>query len=148
MVKKAALLALLGYIAGCAIGLCFALQSKDFTIARALPDILLGGIPGAIAMGSTVIYDIEEWSILRVTVTHFLVAMGVMLLACFVLKWFKPWSTAFWIMMAIEVVGYFLIWLVLYLSYRGKVRKLNEMLKKGQDTPGTLTGVRQKSKEK
>ena len=133
MRKKAIVLGLIGYIAGCLIGLCFALQNPDFSVAKALPQILLGGIPGAIAMGSTVIYDMEKWSVLRVTVTHFLSVMGVMLLACFVLKWLEPWSAPFWIMMAAEAVGYILVWIIMYSCYKAKVRKLNETLKESQE---------------
>ena len=132
--KKAIVLSLVGYVLGCLIGLFFSLQSPDFSLSAALPQILLGGIPGAVAMGSAVIYDIEEWSILRVTVTHFLVAMGAIILACFVLKWFEPWSTAFWILLAAELAGYILIWLIMYCCFRAKVRKLNEMLKENRET--------------
>ena len=134
MAKKAVVLGVIGYIAGCLIGLCFTLSSENFTFASALPHILLGGIPGAIAMGSTVIYDVEKWGILRVTVTHFLIAMGAILIGCFVLNWFPPWSASFWILLAVETAGYFLIWLILYLGYRGKVRKLNEMLKESRQS--------------
>ena len=133
MRKKAIVLGLIGYIAGCFIGLCFALQNPDFSVAKALPQILLGGIPGAIAMGSTVIYDMEKWSVLRVTATHFLIVMSVMLLACFVLKWFEPWSAPFWIMMTAETVGYFIIWLIMSMRYRSKVRKLNELLQENRE---------------
>ena len=129
MAKKAMLLGLIGYIAGCIIGLCFALQREGFTLASSLPDILMGGIPGAIAMGTAVIYDIEEWSLLRATVTHFLIVMVALLLACFVLKWFEPWSAPFWIMLAAELVGYIIIWLIIYLCYKKQVRNLNNLLK-------------------
>ena len=118
MRKKAILLGLIGYVCGCVIGLFFALQNENFNIREALPSILLGGIPGAIAMGSAVIYDIEEWSLLRATATHFLVVMGVILFACFLLKWFPPWSPAFWIMLAAELIGYVIIWLIMYYCFR------------------------------
>lgn len=133
MRRKAIMLGLIGYIAGCVIGLCFALRNESFTFAGALPDILLGGIPGAIAMGSSVIYDVEKWSILRATVTHFLITMGAILIGCFVLKWFKPWSALFWIMLAAELAGYILIWLIMHQCYRAKVRKLNEMLRESRE---------------
>lgn len=132
MRKKAILLGLIGYVCGCVIGLFFALQNENFNIREALPSILLGGIPGAIAMGSAVIYDIEEWSLLRATATHFLVVMGVILFACFLLKWFPPWSPAFWIMLAAELIGYVIIWLIMYYCFRKKVRTLNEMLKESR----------------
>lgn len=132
MAKKAMLLGLIGYFAGCMIGLCFSLQSESFTLAGALPQILLGGIPGAIAMGTAVIYDIEEWSLLRATVTHFLIVMGALLLGCFVLKWFKPWSASFWIMLAAELAGYVIVWLIMHLCYQKQVRELNRLLKERQ----------------
>ena len=84
-------------------------------------------------MGTMVLYDIEEWSLLRATVTHFLIVTGVMLLACFVLKWFEPWSTAFWIMLAVVAVGYFIVWLIIYRCYKKQIRKLNELLKESQE---------------
>ena len=133
MRKKAILLGLIGYVCGCVIGLLFALQNENFNIREALPSILLGGIPGAIAMGSAVIYDIEEWSLLRATATHFLVVMGVILFACFLLKWFPPWSPVFWIMLAAELIGYVIIWLIMYYCFRKKVRTLNEMLKESRE---------------
>lgn len=133
MVKKATLLGLIGYIAGCVIAVCFALQDDSFTFASALPHILLGGIPGAIAMGTSVIYDIEKWSLLRATATHFLITMGVIFLACFVLKWFEPWSAPFWLMLAAELIGYVLVWLIMYLCYKSQVRKLNELLKENRE---------------
>lgn len=102
----------------------------EMSIRRYRP---IKGIPGAVAMGSAVIYDIEKWSILRATAAHFLISMGAILMGCFVLKWFKPWSTPFWIMLAAELAAYVLIWLIMYRGYRGKVRKLNEMLKESRE---------------
>ena len=134
MRKRAIMLAAIGYVIGCAVGLCFALQNKNRTLADALPRILLGGIPGAITMGSAVIYDVEKWSILRVTATHFLIVAGVMVLACFALNWFEPGSAAFWILMAVMLAGYILIGLIMYCCFRAKVRKLNEMLKENRET--------------
>lgn len=130
MIKKAVLLTVIGYVAGCVIGLCFSLRSSSFSFADSLPQILLGGIPGAIAMGSAVIYDIEEWSLLRSTTTHFLLTMCAILLGCFVLDWFPPWSPPFWIMLAAELAAYILVWLIMYKIYQRKVRKLNELLRK------------------
>lgn len=67
------------------------------------------------------------------TVTHFLIVTGVMPLACFVLKWFEPWSTAFWIMLAVVAIGYFIVWLIMYQCYKKQVRKLDELLKESQE---------------
>ncbi len=129
MYKKALLMGIIGYVAGCLIGLFFSLANEHFVLAESLPGILLGGLPGAIACGTTVVYSIEKWSLLRATVTHFLITMGVIILGSFVLKWFEPWSFTFWLMLTIELAGYILIWLIIYLGYKKQVRKMNEMLR-------------------
>ena len=79
MYRKAMLLGLLGYAAGCLIGLVIGLCAGEMSFREALPNILLGGIPGALAMGSSVVYGIEKWSILRATATHFVITMGALL---------------------------------------------------------------------
>ena len=37
--------------------------------------LLMSGVLGMVANGSSVIYEIEEWSIARATITHFTIAM-------------------------------------------------------------------------
>ena len=75
MWKKAVLLGALGFALGVAIGVILTSADPGDNLRAAFPYILVCGIPGCIAMGSSVIYDIEEWSLVRASVTHF-VTMG------------------------------------------------------------------------
>jgi len=130
MWKKAVLLGALGYAIGIVIGVIVFLLNSSRSFTETLPYILLSGIPGAIAMGSTVIYEIEKWSISRATLTHFLITFGSIYLVGFALGWFRFGEPAFWIFTAAMVAAYILIWLIQYMAYKRQVRKMNEDLQK------------------
>ena len=83
MWKKAVLLGALGYAIGIVIGVVIFLCNSSRSFAETLPYILLSGIPGAVAMGSAVFYEIEKWSIARATVTLFLITFAGIYLAEF-----------------------------------------------------------------
>jgi hypothetical protein len=130
MWKKAVLLGALGYAIGIVIGVVIFLLNSSRSFAEALPYILLSGIPGAIAMGSTVIYEIEKWSISRATFTHFLITFSSIYLVGFALEWFRFGDPVFWLFTATMIAAYILIWLIQYLAYKRQVRKMNEDLQK------------------
>lgn len=128
--KKAMLLGLVGLVIGSIIGVCLMLAGSA-TLQEALPHILLGGIYGAVAMGSSVVYDIEKWSIARATATHFLLVFSLYFLLVISMGWFRLDDPVFWIVVAAMVVAYVCIWLFQYLSYRRQIREMNENLKNG-----------------
>ena len=82
------------------------------------------------AMGSSVVYEIERWSIARATATHFLLLFVLYFLLVISMGWFRLDEPVFWIVVAVMVVGYVFIWLFQYLSYRRKICEMNEDLKK------------------
>ena len=130
MWKKAVQLGTLGYVLGVAIGMAFFLAGSNEGLGKALPYILLSGIPGGVSMGSSVIYGVEKWSIARATVTHFLITFACFYLISFALGWFRFGDSLFLIITAAMVIGYFVVWLVMYLAYKRQIRKINEGLKK------------------
>lgn len=130
MWKKAVQLGALGYVLGVAIGVAFFLAGSNEGLGKALPYILLSGIPGGVSMGSSVIYGVEKWSIARATVTHFLITFACFYLISFALGWFRFGDSLFLIITAAMVIGYFVVWLVMYLAYKRQIRKINEGLEK------------------
>lgn len=128
--KKAVLLGLTGFVIGALIGVGFVLAGAG-RIGRAdLLHFLIGGFYGAIAMGSSVVYEIEKWSIARATATHFLTVFFLYFLLVISMGWFSLKEPIFWIVVAFMAVGYVLIWLFQYLAYRRMIRKMNEDLEK------------------
>ena len=130
MWKKAVQLGALGYVLGAAIGVAFFLADSSEGIGKALTYILLSGIPGCVSMGSSVIYSVEKWSIARATVTHFLITFLCFYLISFALDWFRFGDSMFWMITAAMIIGYFVVWLMMYLAYKRQIRKINEGLKK------------------
>ena len=107
-----------------------ALSDGSFSIGFLLLNILLSAVFGALCMGSSVVYDIEEWGILRSTVTHFIIVFVSFNIIALPLGWFSFGSIEYWIILVVMIVVYFLIWLFQCLIYRHKVKELNRELEK------------------
>lgn len=135
--KKAAPMAAIGLAAGLLVGLGFTLAfglHEHFGAHRLLVYMLISGAMGMINLGTVSIYDIESWSITRCTLTHFAIVMATVCGLGLFLGWFAEASG--FIMLAVSVVIYFIIWLIMYLSYRRRVRRMNEDLKHWKDAQG------------
>lgn len=140
MRKKALWLTLGGFVLGVGIGAIFHfLAGPDAYLAQEenWPVLLLyfvfSGLYGAVNMGSSAVYGIEGWSILRCTFTHFLICVGSTLLffgMMILLGWMSvPPAGVCALTGAAFLAVYFLIWLVQYLAYRRKVKKMNAKLR-------------------
>ena len=125
--KKATLFSLIGFGIGALIGICFLLGDWP-GLKEALPHLFLGGVYGAAAMGSSIVYDIEKWSIARATATHFLFVFALYFLMVVTMGWFRLNDSVFWIVIGAMLLAYVLIWLFQYLSCKRKIRKMNQDL--------------------
>ena len=125
--KKATLLGLAGFVIGAAIVICLVLLDSQ-PLQGAFAHIVIGGIYGAVAMGSSVVYGIEKWSIARATATHFLLVFALYFLLVISTGWFSLSDPVFWIVVGTMVAVYILIWLLQYLSYRRQIREMNDEL--------------------
>ena len=134
--KKAVILGAIGMILGIFIGAGFwylmsgEAPETSTSLNAMMLHLLLSGVLGMVANGSSVIYEIEEWSIVRATITHFIIAMGAFYVIAFTLGWFSPADPACWIMSVILVFVYFMIWMVHSLIFKYKVKRMNEELRK------------------
>lgn len=129
--KKATLLGLAGFAAGALISIGFGLAgSPDGRLNASFSDMLAGGLFSAVMLGSSIMYEIESWSIARATATHFLLAFGLYFLVVRAMGWFSLDDPVFWTVVAVMAAGYVLVWLFQYLAYRRKIREMNEDLEK------------------
>ena len=134
--KKAVILGAVGLILGIFIGAGFwYLGAGEALAASSQPNdltlhLLLSGVLGMVANGSSVLYEIETWSIARATITHFIIAMGIFYAVAFTLRWFAPTDPVCWIMSVVLIIVYFIIWMIQYLIYKHRVNRMNEELKK------------------
>ena len=131
---------ILGFLLGTAIGNLiawfFGSYVSSMLVARMgsvpaaiLFQSLVSGLYGSFALAGTLFYDIEQWSLTRSSVMHFLVIAVLYVPTAMFLGWANS-ATEILIVEGILLVAYFIIWLVIYLRYKKKVRSLNEMLNK------------------
>ena len=131
---------ILGFLLGTAIGNLiawfFGSYVSSMLVARMgsvpaaiLVQSLVSGLYGSFALTGTLFYDVEQWSLTRSSVMHFLVIAVLYVPAAMFLGWADS-ATEILIVEGILLVAYFIIWLVIYLRYKKKVRSLNEMLNK------------------
>ena len=59
-------------------------------LAAFLLQAIVSGVYGAVGMGASTVYWIEEWSIVKATVVHFIATISMFLLTSGFLKWSSP----------------------------------------------------------
>ena len=135
--KKSLFLGIIGLILGVFISIIFLIMFEgidffyDSTNTEAIiKQLVAGGLLGLFCNGSSVVYEIEEWSITMVTLTHFLVSMTAFYAAGFNAGWFVFGDIFFWVMTVSAVLAYVMIWIIQYLHFRREVKSANEKLKK------------------
>lgn len=98
---------------------------------------LVSGLYGVLAVGGSVVYSIEEWGLVKCTVIHYVAVMTGYFALAFSLHWISVHDTEFiLIMLAAMTAGYIMIWLINFLSYRKKIKQINQELndyKEGAD---------------
>lgn len=140
LLKKSALLGTIGFALGLLVGFGFLIYHGIQTVVTAngagwtVAYMLICGAMGMVNMGTMTLYEIERWSLTRATLTHLAITLATCCGLGLFLGWFNS-STA-WIMLAAFIIAYFIIWLIIYLSYKRRVRKLNEELKHWKDAQG------------
>lgn len=140
LVKKGFILGLIGFAIGVPVGLlylyllapeAFAGQWSAMDVALQL---ILSGVLGAMAMGFSVVYEADSWSVTRCTVTHALITFGSYFSIGLYLGWFKWGDLATYIMIGSYIVGYFMVWLIMYLISKKQAKTLDEELKEWKKT--------------
>lgn len=90
---------------------------------------LLCGLYGSICFGGSAVYYLENWSMLRALVTHFLMTVISYYLMGFFLRWFSPDDISWCLLwFGIFILVYLSIWLSHILIYRAQMKEINEEL--------------------
>ena len=147
MKKKAFLRGLLGFPLGIAIGYVISvLGSLVFgngafqpctpaLIAMAGSEInavmlqtLLCGVVGTSFAASSVLWEIEKWSIVKQTGSYFLINAVVMLPTAYLLNWMDHSFKGFFIYFGIFTLYFAVIWMIQYLVWKHTLRKMNDKI--------------------
>ncbi len=144
MLKKTLIRAALGFLIGIIMGDGIAivtgiLSEGDFRpvnlsleqmcgsmAAAFLVQTVLSGVYGAICFGAISVHEIERLPMALASVLHCLLIVILFVPVSFCLGWCVTIGE-YLIMAGIQIAVYFMIWLILYFSYRKEVKKLNEL---------------------
>lgn len=90
--------------------------------------LLVCGLYGAMCMSGTVFYEVERWSLIRATVLHYLIVSLGYLFPALLLGW-KVTPGAIILIESMITIGFFLIWLIMFLRYKKTVKELNALMR-------------------
>ena len=95
--------------------------------AYAVQYIVSIGMGFAFAFGSA-IFKVDNWSIAKQTVLHFLLTSVVFLPCAVLARWVEPKLIAIFVYFLIFIVVYIMIWFIQYYFWKDRIAKLNKRL--------------------
>ncbi len=93
---------------------------------------LASGLYGAVCFAGTVIYELDRIPLTAATAIHCLSVVLLFPVLGLTLGWLET-MTEIIIMAVIQSAAYFVVWLILFFSYRKQVKELNALQKQIQD---------------
>lgn len=147
MLKKALKFAGIGFLIGIVVGNAIAIltgtsntggvsfasmklleMAGGNTVVAILLQSLFSGLYGAVCFAGVCFYDIERMPLALATAAHCAVIILVYIPVALLLGWVGS-ILEIVVIAGIQLVAFFIIWLILYFTYRKQVRELNEMQK-------------------
>ncbi|MGN1307338.1 MAG: DUF3021 domain-containing protein [Faecousia sp.] len=83
---------------------------------------------GAAWAGASVIWEVERWSLLRMTLTHLLICSAATFPIAYFLRWMKHSAIGILSYFGIFLAIYLCIWLTQFFAMRKKVRQINDRI--------------------
>ena len=116
-----------GYYSPCIPELADTMGSE---INAVILQTLLSGLLGSSFSASSVIWEIDKWSIAKQTCIYFLVMAFVMMPVAYIANWMEHSLVGFLVYFGIFVAIFIIVWIVQYLFWKNKVKKLNVQMSK------------------
>lgn len=150
MVRNVLKYAVYGFFIGMAVGIIFVviqslMSGGAIVFSGRLLDLggsqagalaletIFSGLHGAICMAGVALYDLENWSMTRVVITHYLIIMASFLTIGGFLGWISLTPASIAVTALLMAIGYFIVWIIMYLRYSSEVNVLNDILSKEQE---------------
>ncbi len=90
-----------------------------------LVQTIAGILYGAMFGGTSLIWEMEHWSLLRQTITHLIIVSVTTLPIAYLMHWMAHSIFGMLAYMGTFFVIYVIIWVSIYLSIRNKLDKIN-----------------------
>lgn len=83
---------------------------------------------GAVWVGSTVVWQIDKWSILKQNIIHFLITSIVVFPIAYITGWMMHTPMGILIYFGTFLIAYAIIWLTQYFAIKKKIKKMNDAI--------------------
>lgn len=103
-------------------------NSLTVYIAQYFVSIIIGFVFSA----SSVIFQIDEWSLLKQTVVHFFITTLVFFPCSIKVGWIDVNPMSILIYIGVFIFIYLLAWISIYFTWKSKIKKLNNKLEERQ----------------
>lgn len=90
---------------------------------------ILSGLLGSAFAMSSIIWEIESWSIARQTGTYFAVTALAMMPIAYLANWMEHSVMGFLIYMGIFIGIFIIVWVIQYLFWHRKIKRMNDNIK-------------------
>lgn len=97
-------------------------------IGAVLLQSILSGLLGAVFAMSSLIWEIESWSIVRQTGTYFAITALTMMPIAYLTNWMEHTIVGFLLYFGIFAAIFVFMWVVQYFIWKGKIRQMNEKI--------------------
>ena len=91
---------------------------------------VLCGIMGTGFAMASVIWELESWSLAKQSGIYFLIACIIMLPIAYIANWMEHSIGGILSYVGIFVAIFFAVWFAQYLIWKGKIKKINELINK------------------
>ncbi len=115
-----------GYYYPCAPAL---VKEMGNEINAVILQTVLSGLLGASFAASSIIWEIDNWSIAKQTGIYFLITAFVMMPIAYFTNWMEHSLIGFVSYFGIFVVIFIFVWLIQYIILKNKIKKMNDKLK-------------------
>lgn len=104
-------------------------------LGAAVLQFFLAGFLGGVFGSSTMLWEIEKWSLAKQTVCHFFVITIAMLIVAYICNWMSHSVLGFVSWIGMFIVVYIIIWTICYSHFKRKIAQINkEIQKKNQES--------------
>lgn len=112
-----------GYYSPCVPDL---IQTMGSETGAVVLQAALSGLLGAVFAMSSAIWEMENWSIVHQTGTYFAITAVTMMPIAYFTNWMEHSVAGFLLYFGIFVGIFVFVWVVQYLIWKNKIRRLNE----------------------
>ncbi len=103
-------------------------------IKAVLLQCILSGILGSSFAASSLIWEMDDWSIAKQTGIYFGITASVMMPVAYLAKWMEPTLWGFVNYFGIFITIFIAIWLIQYVFWKNKINKVNQEIKNKRKT--------------